>query len=222
MAYASQRGGTPTMYWKTADGNATPEKILTPQNPQRPSSFSADGKVLAYTEVHPQTGLDIWTVRMDGSPRQPEPFLRTASQEDLPVFAPDGRWLAYRSNESGRMEVYVAKFPGAAVKLQISVDGGDQPLWAPDGKHVFYANGNHIMSVDLTTDSGMNPAKPRTLFERRSFWSSADAGQWGHTYAVFPDGKRFLFVENAVRPEVRELRVVLNWFEELKARVPTK
>lgn len=108
-----------------------PEPQSTPQNPQRPSSFSADGKFLAYTEVHPQTGLDLWMVRIDRSPRQPEPFLRTPSQEDLPLFSPDGRWLAYRSNQSGSMEVYIAKFPGAAVKRQISVDGGDQPLWAP-------------------------------------------------------------------------------------------
>src|SRR5207247_21175 len=167
------------MYWKTDDGNGTPERILAAQNPQRPSSFSADGKFLAYTEVHPQTGLDIWTVRLDDrSPRQPEPFLRTPFQEDLPLFSPDGRWLAYRSDESGRMEVYVARFPGAAVKRQISVDGGDQPLWAPDGKQVFYVNGNRIMSVDLNTESGLNPARPRTLFERTLSASSREAGQW--------------------------------------------
>ena len=223
LAYASQRGGTPTMYWKTADGNGTPEKILAPQHPQRPSSFSADGKVLAYTEVHPQSGLDIWTVRLEEhSPRQPEPFLRTPFDEDLPLFSPDGHWLAYRSNESGRMEVYVAQFPGAGVKRQISVDGGDQPMWAPDGKQLFYLNGNRVMTVDLNAESGLHPTKPRTLFERALSPSAADSGVWGHIYAVFPDGKRFLFVENAVQPEVRELRVVLNWFEELKARVPTK
>ena len=223
LAYASQRGGTPAMYWKQADGNGTPEQILAPQHPHRPSSFSPDGKILAYTEVHPQSGLDIWTVRLDDrSPRQPELFLRTPFDEDLPLFSPDGRWLAYRSNESGRMEVYVAQFPGAAVKRQISIDGGDQPLWAPDGKQLFYANGNRIMSVDLNSESGLHPTKPRMLFERTFSSSSADSGIWGHTWAVFPDGKRFLFVENPVQPEVRELRVVLNWFEELKARVPTK
>jgi hypothetical protein len=86
---------------------------------------------------------------------------------------------------------------------------------------VFYLNGNRVMSVDLNTQSGLNSAKPRILFER-TLSSFAESGQWGHTYAVFPDGKRFLFVENAVRSEIRELRVVLNWFEELKARVPTK
>ena len=223
LAYASQRGGTPTMYWKTADGNGTPEKILVPAHPQRPSSFSPDGKVLAYTEVHPHSGLDIWTVRLDDrSSRQPEPFLRTPFDEDLPLFSPDGHWLAYRSNESGRMEVYVAQFPGATVKRQISVDGGDQPQWAPDGKQLFYMNDNRLMSVDLNADSGLYPTKPRRLIERPFSPSSADSGAWGHTYAVFPDGKRFLFVENAPQPEVREITVVLNWFEELKARVPAK
>ena len=222
LAYASQRGGTPTIYWKTADGNGTPEKILTPQHPQRPSSFSPDGKFLAYTEVHPQSGLDIWTVRLDDSSRQPEPFLRTPFDEDQPLFSPDGHWLAYRSNESGRMEVYVAQFPVAAVKRQISIDGGDQPMWAPDGKQLFYLKGNRLMSVDLNGESGMHATKPRVLFERAVSPSAADSGLWGHTYAVFPDGKRFLFVDNGVQPEVRELRVVLNWFEELKRLVPAK
>jgi Tol biopolymer transport system component len=223
LVYASQRGGTPAMYWKQADGNGTPEQILAPQHAHRPSSFSPDGKFLAYTEVHPQSGLDIWTVRLDeGSSRQPELFLRTRFDEDLPLFSPDGRWVAYRSNESGRMEVYVAQFPGAAVKRQISIDGGDQPLWAPDGKQLFYANGSRIMSVDLNSESGLHSTKPRMLFERAFSSSSADSGVWGHTWAVFPDGKRFLFVENPAQPEVRELRVVLNWFEELRARVPTK
>jgi Tol biopolymer transport system component len=223
VAYRSQRGGTPAMYWKTADGNGTPEQILTPQHPHRPSSFSPGGELLAYTEVHPQSGMDIWTVRLgDRSPRQPEPFLRTRFDEDLPLFSPDGRWLAYRSNESGRMEVYVAQFPGAAVRRQISVDGGDQPLWAPGGRQLYYVNGNRVMRVDVNTESGLQATKPRMLFERTPSSSAIDSGQWGRTYAVFPDGKRFLFVESAVQSEVRELRVVLNWFEELKARVPTK
>ncbi len=223
VAYRSQRGGTPAMYWKTADGNGTPEQILTPQHPHRPSSFSPGGELLAYTEVHPQSGMDIWTVRLDDrSPRQPEPFLRTRFDEDLPLFSPDGRWLAYRSNESGRMEVYVAQFPGAAVRRQISVDGGDQPLWAPGGRQLYYVNGNRFMSVDVNTKSGLQATKPRMLFERTPSSSAIDSGQWGRTYAVFPDGKRFLFVESAVQSEVRELRVVLNWHEELKARVPVR
>jgi serine/threonine-protein kinase len=223
MAYRSQHGDRQAMYWKTTEGPGTPKEILASKNAQRPSSFSPDGKVLAYAEVHPQSGLDMWTVRLDeGSSRQPEPFLQTPFQEDLPLFSPDGRWIAYRSNESGRMEIFVAQFPGAAVRRQISIDGGDQPLWAPSGKQLFYVNGKRIMSVDLATDAGLRAGKPRVLFERTLARSAIDSGQWGHIYAVFPDGKRFLFVENPEQPEVRELRVVLNWFEELKARVPTK
>jgi hypothetical protein len=78
------------------------------------------------------------------------------------------------------------------------------------------------MTVDLDAESGLHPTKPRTLFERALSPSAADSGLWGHTYAVFPDRKRFLFVDNPVQPEVRELRVVLNWFEELKRLVPAK
>ena len=221
IAYSSQRGGTLKMYWKASEGNGAPEAILAAEHPQRPSSFSPDGKVLAYSEIRPDTGHDLWTVRLDGAtPRQPELFLRTAFEEELPLISPDGRWLAYRSNESGRTEVYIARFPGAAVKRQVSIDGGDQPQWGPNGRQLFYLNGSRVMSVDLNTESGLPVGKPRMLFERAPSESALNSGQWGHTYAVLPDGNRFLFVSNAPRPEVRELKVVLNWFEELKRRVP--
>jgi eukaryotic-like serine/threonine-protein kinase len=220
IAYSSQRGGALAMYWKASEGG-TPEAILTAEHPQRPSSFSPDGKVLAYTELREDSGADIWTVRLDSAiPRQPELFLRTALDEDLPLFSPDGRWLAYRSNESGRTEVYVARFPGAAVKRQVSIDGGDQPQWGADGRQLFYVDGTRLMSVDMNTESGLPVGKPRMLFERAPSESALNSGGWGHTYAVRPDGKGFLFVSNATKPEVRELKVVLNWFEDLKRRVP--
>jgi Tol biopolymer transport system component len=115
--------------------------------------------------------------------------------------------------------VYVARFPGASIKRQVSIDGCDQPLWSPSGKQLFYISGNRVMSVDLNTESGLSAAKPRLLFERPPSTDAFDSGQWGHTYAVFPDGKRFLFVESAAKPEIHELIVVLNWFEELKRKV---
>jgi serine/threonine-protein kinase len=221
IAYFSQRAGTMAMYLKGTEGNGTPERIMPAEHMQRPSSFSPEGSLLAYSEAHPGSGADIWTVRLDSAmPRRPELFLRTSSDEDLPLFSPDGRWLAFRSNESGRMEVYIARFPGAAVKRQVSIGGGDQPQWSPDGKQLFYLNGSRMMSVDVTTEPGLQVGKPRLLFERAPSESALNSGQWGHTYAVLPDGKRFLFVSNPPRPEVRELKVVLNWFEELKRRVP--
>ena len=189
IAYPSQSGGAQKMFWKALEGNATPEPILAAGHSQRPSSFSPDGRVLAYTEIDPDSGANIWTVRVDrATPRQPELFLRTTFDEDLPLFSPDGKWLAYRSNESGRMEVYVASFPGAAIKRQVSVDGGDQPNWAPKGLQLFYLDGSRTMSVDLTTDSVLRVGKPRMLFERAPSTSATDSGQWGRTFVVLPDG----------------------------------
>ena len=143
--------------------------------------------------------------------------MRTPFREELPVFSPDGRWLAYQSDESGRLEVYVARFPGAAIKQQISIDGGDQASWAPSGKQLFFLDGNRLMSVELSTESGLHAGKPRMLFETK--FARVERGTLGHVLSVFPDGNRFLFVEHIVRPEVRELVVVLNWFEELKRKV---
>jgi Tol biopolymer transport system component len=220
IAYSSQRGGMLKMYWKSLDGNATPEAIVAADYPQRPSSFSADGRLLAYTEIRPDSGTDIWTVRLDATPRTPELFLRTAFEDDLPLFSPDGKWLAYRSNESGRMEVYIASVPGGTIRRQVSIYGGDQPQWAPRGGRLFYLNGRRVMSVDVAADPVLRVGRPQMLFERAPSVSAMNSGQWGHTYAVMPDGKRFLFSSNAPRPEVRELKVVLNWFEELTRKVP--
>jgi Tol biopolymer transport system component len=221
IAYSSQRGGTLTMFWKDAGGNGVPEPIIAAEALQRrPSSFSPDGTVLAYSEIHAESGSDLWTVRLDGAtPRRPEMFLRTSFDEELALFSPDGRWVAFRSNESGRTEVYIAGFPGAAAKRQVSIGGGDQPQWARDGRQLFYLDAGRMMSVDVNTKSGLQVGKPRMLFERVPSASAFDSGQWGQTYAVLPDGKGFLFVSNAIQPEVRELKVVLNWFEDLKRRV---
>ena len=217
LAYASQHGATPHLVWKTTEGNGAPERIQDSQYPQRPYSFSPDGRYLAYTEMHPQTRSDIWTVRFDQGAPHPEPFLRTEFSEELPYFSPDGRWIAYQSNESGRMEVYVAQFPGAGIKRQVSADGGTQPMWAPGGKRLYFIDGKRVMSVDLDTAGGrLQPGKPRMLFENRF---SLEQKMQGRIGSVLPNGKGFVFVERIDPPDVRELVVVLNWFEELKRKV---
>jgi Tol biopolymer transport system component len=219
LADLAQHGATPQIFWKTVEGNSTPERIQDSRYSQRPYSFSPDGRYLAYSELHPQTMSALWTVRLErGSPPRAEPFLRTAFSEDVPVFSPNGHWIAYQSDESGRLEVYVAQFPGAAIKRQISTDGGAQPMWAPDGKRLFFLNGKQVMYADLNIQD-MQPGRPRKLFEIPFHMPFLLAGIGGRTGAVFPDGKRLLFVEESDPPDVRELVVVLNWFEQLRRKI---
>jgi Tol biopolymer transport system component len=147
---------------------------------------------------------------------QPQFFLQTESNESSPKISPDGRWLAYQSNESGRIEVYVRPFPKAEEgKWQISMEGGMWPVWAGNGRELFYRSGNKMMVVNIESQSNLAVGKPRLLFERPPSplpMSSFD---------VTPDGQRFLMIQaGEQQAEVDQINVVLNWFEELKERVP--
>ena len=101
-----------------------------------PSSLSPDGQLLAYTLSTPESD-DIWTVRLDDT-SEPTPFLETAADEGQPAFSPDGKWIAYQSNNSGRFEIYVRPFPAADRRITVSTDGGSEPVWSPDGRELFY------------------------------------------------------------------------------------
>jgi Tol biopolymer transport system component len=147
-----------------------------------------------------------------------QPFLQTPFNESAPRFSPDGRWLAYTSDETGRWEIYVQPYPGPGGKWQISADGGMEPVWNPNGRELFYRSGRKMMAVEITTKTGFTAGKPRVLFE----------GEYLPTPLHFPnydvsqDGQRFLMLkpieQEAAAPT--QINVVLNWFEELKQRVP--
>ena len=144
--------------------------------------------------------------------------LRTPFYESGAKFSPDGRWLAYASDESGRFEIYVQPFPGPGGKLQVSTDGGTEPLWARNGE-LFYRNGNRLMAVETKTDPTFSASTPKLLFEGPC---ERGAGAGGTNYAVTGDGQGFVMVK-ASGPEgsaPTQINVVLNWFEELKRRVP--
>ena len=188
-------------------------------------SWSPDGQVLAFIEVNPTTQRDVWMLRIrDTSPgsrqiSKVQPFLRTPFTESAARFSPDGRWLAYISDESGRSEIYVQPYPGPGGKWQISTEGGKEPVWNPNGRELFYRSGDKMMAVDITTQPGFAAGKPRMLFE----------GQYQPTpatipnYDVTPDGQRFLMLKPVEQAQAAptQINVVLNWFEELKRRVPT-
>ena len=137
LAFRSNREGPFNLYWQATDGSAEAERLTTSELRQEPTSWSPDGKLLAFNQFHPDTGADVWVMSLDDA-RSPEPLLRTAFQEQWAVFSPDGRWLAYQSDESGKDEVYVQPYPPSGIKWRVSVDGGTLPQWNPIGGELFF------------------------------------------------------------------------------------
>ena len=218
VAFGSTRAGGPeNLFWKPADSSGPAEQLTESERVQLPSSWSPDGQVLAFEEFHPTAGSDIWVLPLQGE-RKPRPFLQTQFVERAPMFSPDGHWLAYTSNESGRNEVYVQPYPGPGGKWQISNEGGNEPLWAKNGRELFYRDGDKMMAVPVTTQPTFRAGTPTLLFEGQYHndfnWSPPN-------YDVTPDGQRFLMIQPGEQEAATQINVVLNWFEELKRLVPT-
>jgi Tol biopolymer transport system component len=216
IAFQSSKEGPPNIYWQKADGSGGLERLTTAPNANVPMSWSPDGQLLAFMEVNPATQRDIWVLRMGN--HKAEPFLRTKFDESVPRFSPDGHWLAYISNESGRYEIYVQAYPGPGGKWQISTEGGTEPAWNRNGRELFYRNGDKMMAVDIVTQPSFAAGKPRMLFAGPYELSPATSPN----YDVSADGQRFLMLKPAEASETAptQINVVLNWFEELKRRVP--
>ena len=139
------------------------------------------------------------------------------------MLSPDGHWISYVSDESGRLEVYVRPFPGPGGKWQVSTDGGSEVTWSPKGNELFYRTGNQrekMMVVEIRTQSTFSAGKPRLLFEG-SYVAGAGGGA---QYSVSPDGQRFLMTKAPEQQQsaLTQINVVLNWFEDLKKKVPVK
>jgi len=208
--------GSPSFRWKPADGSGSEEMLLNLDlnaPGSQPFSVSPDGKILLYGRSSPAGVIGTYTLSLDGRSAL-QPYLLATYRIAEAEFSPDGRWVAYVSNESGRDEVYVQPFPGPGGKWMISVDGGSYPRWARDGREIFFLNGTKMMSVAVETRSTFKAGTPRLLFENRGY---AGLGN----YDVAPDGQHFLMImqeDAAATPN--ELNVVLNWTEELKRRAP--
>jgi len=216
IAFNSDKDGETSIYWQLTDGSGGLERLTTSPYPNIPMSWSSDGQLLAFIESNPTTGSDIWVLRL--SDRKPQPFLQTTFNESVPRFSPDGHWLAYISNESGRFEVYVQPYPGPGGKLQISTEGGTEPVWNRNGRELFYRSGDKMMAVDISTKPNFAAGKARMLFEGRYERTPATSPN----YDVSPDGQRFLMLKPSQQeaPAPTQINVVLNWFEELKRRAP--
>ncbi len=150
---------------------------------------------------------------------EPEMLLQTPFDEDTGMLSPDDRWLAYVSNESGREEIYVRPFPDPGGKLQISTEGGTEPMWSRDGRELFYRIGDKMMAVAIATEPRLAPGSPTLLFEGR-YRSGSEGGNPATGYDVAPDGRFVMIRAEEGAGGTQQINVVLNWFEELKRLVP--
>jgi Tol biopolymer transport system component len=216
-----------SIYWKAADGTGEEEKLGSAQGQVLlPWSWSKDGNTMALFEADISAGINYnaGILSMEGD-REWKSLLKEKYIEFQPKISPDGKWVAYASNESGWVEIYARPFPDLDKgKWQVSTSGGDTPLWSPDGRELFYRSGNAVMGVLVETDPGFKADKPVTLFQGNYVQLSTYDGQ---PWDIHPEGKRFLMIKPSAASDgesateiPHKINIVLNWFEELKERVP--
>jgi serine/threonine-protein kinase len=215
------------IFWIRADGVGKPQVLTQSKDPQFAYSFTPDGKRLAYADLSPATGYDIWTlpIESDGTGLRagnPDPFLRTSADEQHPSFSPDGKWLAYTSNEIGTYQVYVRAFPDNGGKWPVSSDGGSQPMWSRISRELFFRSGDNQIMVAGYAVSGHSfvPDKPRVWSEKRT----ASFGIITPTADLAPDAKSIAAIMSSERPEDQQARnhviFLENFFDELRRRAP--
>ncbi len=219
VIFSSDRNGSTNLFVQPRDGSRPAEQLVQSSQHQDPGSSSPDGQLVAYAEVDPANKWDLWLVSL-AEPRTPKPFRRTPANEYHPMISPNGRWIAYTSDESGRSDVFIEAFPGGGQRQQVSNAGGEEPFWARDGRVLYYRSGERVLAVDVALVENNAPVigTPRVLFARRF---ESLAGQGWPNYSVAPDGSRFLMIQLTDLPTAN-ISVVLNWLEELKGLMPTK
>jgi eukaryotic-like serine/threonine-protein kinase len=214
VVFTSNRTGHDSLYQRLATGGGGDELLLSSDHGMIADDWSPDGQSLLYEDNRAGTDSDLWILPMTGD-RKPLPFLQTEFDETHAQFSPDGRWIVYVSNESGRSEVYVQSFPSSGGKWQVSVGGGDQPQWRRDGKEIFYMGPDRkMMAVSVIAGVSFQTAAPAPLFQTRVETSNLTGPR--NNYVVAADGQRFL-VNNLVLDRASQpITVVLNWTAQLK------
>lgn len=215
IAFASERGGPSQLFWRSADGVGEAELLwASPTGMIVPTSWSADGRLIAFTEIHAETRGDIWVLHLDDE-RRAEPLIVTDNDERDGVFSPRGDLIAFVSNEDDRSQVYIRSFPESGPSMRVSTDGGRQPLWSADGGTLYYRSGDRMMAVAVQAG---DPGSPVQLFEER-----LDEGYINHPriYDVMSDGQGFYAAKSEANSEAFQINIVLNFFDVLERLVPT-
>lgn len=206
IAYGSGDGN---IYVKSSDGSGEARLLLERDDTQWPLSWSPDGRFLALAEISDR-GSDLWLLSRDG---ELIPFADSRARENAAAFSPDGKWIAYQSDETGRPEIYVRPFPGPGSRVPISANGGTAPVWSGDGRELVYREGTAMMAVAVSPEPTFSPGRPTLLFD-----GPYQADGTGHpSYDVSSDGQRFLMMRRE-GAQLTQLHVVLNLGDELTAR----
>jgi len=207
VMFGSFRGGANNVFVKNADGSGSEELIAKfAEGSGYALDWSRDGRFILYYEQTAKTGFDLLLMPLSGD-KKPMPFLQTRFNEDHGAFAPDTRWIAYSSNESGREEVYVQPFPTTGAKYQISQGGGTQPVWRADGRELFFLSlDGAMMAAAVDTASGFLAGIPATLFPSGVVFAGNR-----HQYAATHDGQRFLIIGPQRSSTPTPLTVTVNW-----------
>jgi len=211
------------LFWQGADGAGAAERLLESPNTRYPMAVSPDGRQLIFSEETAQTDIDLMTIEPDGT-RRVTPLLQSRFIERNGAISPDGRWLTYEANDSGRFEIYVRPFPDVNRRLSIvSTDGGTRPLWTRSGQELIYVSPTGaLIRVGVSPGPSWSATKPAVVVKEGYFTNPV---WWGRSYDVSPDAQRFLMIkeggaDGAAAPA--SIVVVQHWVEELKRLVPTK
>ena len=215
IVFSSNRNGVPNLYQKLSSGAGNDEALLKSAEPIGPHDWSPDGKFILYGVLSARTNVDLWVLPLFGD-QKPAPFIQTEFAETQGRFSPDGRWVAYASNESGQFQIYVQSFPSSGGKWQVSSGGGAQPQWRRDGKELFYlAPDRKLMAVEVNgAGPTFVPGVPIPLFEAHV--STIFPGPGSHYYAVTGDGQRFLVNTLVGDSTPVPFTIVMNWTAAMK------
>ena len=219
IAYSHRHSGQSDVVVKPADGSGEAQPLVSTEAREDICDWSADGTRILYEVRDPKTGSDLWYLerKPDGSGYESHPFLQTPFNEQGARFSPDGRFVAYCSNESGEVGVYVRPFPQGGARWQVSSGEGRQPRWRRDGKEIFYVEGDTMIAVSVSTRAGFSVGKAARLFQNPNL--PYPSGGFAFRYDVSPDGQRFVLREPVDTEDSQPaIRVVLNWFEEFRDR----
>jgi len=222
--------GLKPVHWCMNCRTALAEAEVEYENHSSPSIWVKFALPAGAERIDPALAAEFWMLDLATPSAESEQGhlaqrlpLEVSSPDGGPQLSPDGRWLAYASDdESGRRQVYMQPHPGPGGKWQISTDGGNEPQWNPNGRELFYRNGDEMMVVDISAEAGMTVGKPRRLFAGR--YARTSSGWVRPNYDVSPDGQQFLMLKPMEQEEapLTQISVVLNWSEELKRLVPTE